>query len=95
MDKRAVQEWCDAYQRITDWEDPYQAVNQDTDLFYDDPAYDNLRNYLRANIRKDAYLYHTISAAMVDLARELLKMPDEQWDLFCLSGFKYYKEKEK
>lgn len=28
---------------------------------------------------------------MIKLARELVKMSDEEWALFVISGFKYYK----
>ena len=94
MNKQAVQDWIDAFDRLAaNWRRNVGPGNRtDYILFYEDPNYDNLKKYLAQNT-PDASLEDGIGYVdrEIDFARELIKMPDEQWDLFVLSGFKYYR----
>ena len=90
MNKQDVQDWIDAHDRLNGRHPPADDKH-DIELFYWDKSYDKLRQYLSIQVKKPWGVYWPNA---VDLARELIKMPDEQWDLFVISGFKYYKEKD-
>ena len=96
MKKSDIQAWIDAWDSIMvpKWT---PSLSADHELFVD-PNYHAFRKYLNKHAKLPTPAYpRTIPSPYeekVNLARELIKMSDEEWDLFVLSGFKYYKRKK-
>ena len=97
MNKEDVQEWIDAWDRMERWRYIHGAGHvNDFVWFYSDSNYDNLKKYLIEALSGPPSFHYASRAwekKAVDLAREMVKMPDEQWDLLKLSGFKYNERK--
>ena len=92
MKKETVQEWIDVVEKIDKWfwSDNLDPLESSVLNIFEDPAFNQLKMYLIKNANSLSKSWHK----EINLARKLVKMPDEQWDLFVLSGFKYYKRKK-